>query len=330
MTELWDKPRPQGYWPGTPNQFREATVDDCTWYATEFGFEAASQTHRSVHPVRELRNFSTDTVGGTPVAVAIRDTQNLWLDRERVVSTYGTRTKEQIITLLKRGAVLVYGGDYEKLPQHYRRWTNNDFFNHALATKTYDESADRTFMYDPLGGGPTFQPYDGEWISLNNVLDYCWQAGGTTYWVGVIENRGDEPMKSVNLNPNQPTDREVRVGKNTVVRVAPRTTSEAVRTVYSAQKWLPFIGRAPGGWRLIGWNLDESGKNIGYVHFDDIEEVRNVTPLVTGTDVEALKLANEALRDERSQLTIELRDKDAMLEVVTEDITAAYVTLTKE
>ncbi len=323
MTQLWDNPRPQGYWPGTPNQFREATVDDCTWYATEFGFEAASETHRSVHPVKSLRKFSTDRVGGTPVAVAIRDTQDLWPEQEQVVSVYERFTRKRIITLLKRGATIIYGGDYEKLPPHYRRWTNNDKFDHACATRTLDlnnNGDERTFLYDPLGGGPTFQPYDGEWITIDNILKYCWRTGNASYWVGIIENKGDEPMKTVNLNPNQPTDSEVRVGKNTAVRVAPRTTAINKRIIWDANKWWAFIGKAGSGWRLIGWNLEESRKNIGYVHVNDIREIRKVAPLVTNVDVKTLMETNNVLQRQITQLSDDNTDLNHILKEYTDII----------
>ena len=306
MTELWDNPRPLGYWPGTPSQWREPTVDDCTWYATEFAFEAASETHHSVHPVKGLRNYSTDRVGGTPVSVAIRDTSVLWPDRERVHAEYGAYKREYITRLLREGAVFVLGGDYEKLPAHYRRWTYNDTFDHAVAIKTYDEPNDRTFLYDPLGGGRTFEPYDGEWIKMDAILRYTWQMNSTRYYAGLVQNEGDEPMKTVNLNPNHPADREVRVRPNTVVRGVPRSTGERTRQIYSGTKWWPLVGKTTNGWRLIAWDLDEDRKNIGYVHMDDITEVR-VVEMPDATDCADLEEANAMLLKSTASLQNQVR-----------------------
>jgi hypothetical protein len=308
MTELWDNPRPVGYWPGTPSQWREPTVDDCTWYATEFA-------------------FSTDTEGGTPVSVAIRDTQDLWPERERVFSQYGAYKREYITRLLTEGAVFVVGGDYEKLPKHYRRWTYNDYFNHAMAIKTYDAKHDRTFLYDPLGGGRTYEPYDGEWISMSAILHYTWQANSTKWYAGLVQNLGDEPMKAVFVNPTHPADREVRVEANTVVRGQPRSTGERTRQIYSATKWWPVLGRTTDGWRLIAWNLDLSNKNIGYVHVNDIIEARAVAPPYSDTDCKDLEEANAMLLKSTASLQELVRTQENKIEDQQERIDNAIALL---
>lgn len=318
MTKLWDNPRPKGYWPGTPSQWNEPTIDDCTWYATEFGFEAASETHRSVHPVKGLRRFSTDTSGGTPVSVAIRDTQRLWPSRERVLSEYGTYSRRRITQLLRSGATLVFGGDYIRLPLHYRRWTNNDRFLHAIATRTiaYKNGKARTFWYDPLGGGSTYKPYDGEWITLNDLLNhYAWKTpSGDKWYAGLILNKGDAPMKRLHLHPSQPANREVRVRGGTVVRVAPRITSDKVRVVWGEKRWYPLVGNARDNWKLIAWNLAESQANIGYIRKVDIIETKR-SPLTVPepptdpiVDVAALKLTNKALRTIVDELRLQKKD----------------------
>lgn len=275
MTELRDRPRPAGYWPNTPSQWREPSVDDCTWYATEFAYEAASENYRSVHPVLGLRNFSSDKVGGTPVHVALRDTQSLWPSEERVTYDYYLAHPNQVREHLKRGATIVWGGDYEKLPPHYRRWTNNDTFNHAMASRDLDHK-DWTFLYDPLGGGPQRDPYDGEWIPLEAMFRFSWGHSGKVE-IGVVENRGDEPMNRVHLFGQHPTDKEVRTRSGTEVRRNPRSTGEITRRFHDEEKWRPLIGNANGGWRLVGWgDLDLDNTNIGYVHADDILEVKEM------------------------------------------------------
>jgi len=278
----------------------------------EFAFEAASETHRSVHPVKGLRVHSTDTVGGTPVDVCLRDTLALWHPSERVHGIYGAYQRDYLEVMLQRGAVLVLGGDYEKLPRHYRRWTYNDTFDHAVACKTYrikpGTNIEQTFLYDPLGGGRTFEPYDGEWISLNALLgDYTWKTGSRC-WAAIVENKGGEPMRTLNVPSNYPADKEVRVRPNTVVRVAPRTTSERTRHIWSDKKWWPLIGNSTGGWRLIAWDLDDSRKNIGYIYKDDIIDARTVEPPVT-QDCEAIK----AERDELGTTNGELLDMNDVL-----------------
>jgi len=314
MTELWDNPRPDGYWPGTPSQWREATVDDCTWYATEFAFEAASETHRSVHPVKGLREYSTDTSGGTPVSVAIRDTSKLWPRTERVHAVYGQFHRDYLERCLQQGAVLVLGGDYEKLPVHYRKWTINDKFDHAVACKTYrlkpQTDIEQTFLYDPLGGGSTLQPYDGEWITLDALLDnYTWAASSGRIWAGIVMNKGDEPMRSVNLFSQQATDKEVRCRSNTEVRVEPRIDGRRTRTIWGSKNWFSLIGTAANGWRLIGWNLDADRSNIGYIHKDDIAETRTVEPAQSVDSTGFAKRVVELEKDNAALvLQVELAD----------------------
>lgn len=320
MTTLWDNPRPKGYWPGTPSQWREPTVDDCTWYATEFGFEAASETHLSMHPVKDLRNFSSDTVGGTPLSVALRETARLWPAKERVHSEYGAYSRRFIMDALSAGAVLVYGGDYEVLPPHYRRWTYNDYFDHAVASKTLDRTdlgTFRTFMYDPLGGGRYYEPYDGEWITIDGLLKYCWQSGDK-YWVSIIENKGAEPMKSLNINPNQMADKEVRVRNTTVVRAQPRITGDRTRRIYSNTKWWPVVGRVAGGWRLIAWKNELGHVEWGYINPDDILEYRNEP--FTDTDNDALLNENLTLASENAALETELGKYKGVVESISADL----------
>lgn len=304
MAKLWDNPRPQGYWPGTPTQWREPSVDDCTWYATEFLFEAASETHLSMHPVRDIRANSTDTDGGTPLAVALRDTAAIWPDDEGVTYEYIFANRQQITNALASGAGILWGGDYERLPPHYRRWTNNDVFNHAMASLTLDIGAtgtERTFLYDPLGGGPEREPYDGEWIKIHDILDFNWGDGG--YPVGIVKNKGDYTMQKLNLPFSQKANRAVGLRRGAAARSAPMHGSDVVRRFWTESKRYPFLAKFRNGWFLVLWKGDENDWDFGYVHKDDIKVNEWVgVPPVDDTDVAALKLANKALASDNAAL----------------------------
>ena len=287
---MWDNPRPKGYWPNTPSQWREPSVDDCTWYATEFLFEAASETHRSVHPVLGLRNDSIDKVGGTTLPVALSETMRLWPTSERVTYSYGSYTRDEIVAALLSGAGILWGGDYEKLPNHYRRWTNNDVFNHAMASLTLEDE-DRTFLYDPLGGGPTRQPYDGEWITIDALLDFNWNAGYKQYSVGIVENLGEEPMRYLHLPMSSEADRVVGIRRGGAARVAPRITAAVKRKFWNEEKRWGFLGLFSGGWFLVLWEQDGEW-DFGYVHREDIiaNESVQVEPTLPEVSAEATEL----------------------------------------
>ncbi len=273
MTILWDNPRPDGYWPGTPTQWREPSVDDCTWYATEFLFERASSTHLSMHPTREIREHSSDKVGGTPLAVALRDTLRLWPTSEQVTYRYGAYSGRYISEALRHGAGILWGGDYEQLPKHYRRWTNNDNFDHAFASLTLNKSPggeDRTFLYDPLGGGPQREFYDGEWITLEALFKFNWQANASTYYVGIVENKGKYRMQSLHLPITEEPDRVVTVRRGGAARAAPRYTADPVRKFWNEDKRWRLLGKVTGGWHIVLWKVGDNHWEYGYVFKDDI------------------------------------------------------------
>ena len=308
MAQLRDKPHfsNYGYWPGTPSQWREPTVDDCTWYAGEFAWEAASNTHLSMHPVNALRNKSSDRVGGTPVSVMMREMGRLWPESEGVGWSYGARGKQAIKRALWGGAVVIVGGDYEKLPYHYRRWTNNDEFDHAVAFKFLTEHG--TGFYDPLGGGRTYNPYDGEWIAFWSVFrdnGYAWEKSDDRYYVGVVQNK-EQGMSRMFVNPTQPSNRKVRVKGNTPVYVGPSVTSKRMRTIWSA-RWVWHVGNTTNGWRLIQVEVDAgNGIAYGYVHKSDISEMQTVAwPEVEvrpDAEYKALQDANKALQEDKATL----------------------------
>ena len=250
---LRDKPRPSIYWPNTPSQWREPTVDDCTWYAVEFGFQAASKDHLSMHPVNDLRNHSSDTIGGTPVPVALREVYRLWPKDQGAEYRYGLFSRTEIRRMLKDGKTIIWGGDYEKLPKHYRRWTYNDTFDHAMASRDFRTNGlgtDVTFLYDPLGGGPQRDFYDGEWISLDALLDFSWGANGKEY-VGVVygtaqpkDNGGDEMIKG---NVERQSNKWVEIPKGVWVWDSP--DGEVVRETGTARRY-DYFGYTKGHWAI--------------------------------------------------------------------------------
>lgn len=252
MAKLRDDPRPDGYWPNTPSQWREPSVDDCTWYATEFAFEAASKTHLSMHPVKDLRNKSSDTSGGTPVRLALSETYRLWPKSEGVTYKYGATGKTEIRRALQDGKTIVYGGDYEKLPVHYRRWTGVDTFNHAMASRDFRVSngIEQTFLYDPLGGGPTREPYDGEWIPLDAVLKFNWGDRGGVEYVGIVQGTGatDRMIKG---QVERTSNKYIDLPKGAKIYDAP--SGKVVRKLGAAKRW-DYFGFTSGGWWAVeGW-----------------------------------------------------------------------------
>lgn len=250
-----------------------------------------------MHPVQALREKSTDTEGGTELQVALRDTLKLWPTNERVTYRYGLFTRQYIASALRRGAGVLYGGDYEKLPLHYRRWTNNDVFNHAAASLTLDikpNGVERTFWYDPLGGGPQRAPYDGEWITLDAVLDFNWSYNGR-YYVGIVENLGDVPVKYLHLGLEQEPDKVVYLERGATARVSPRTTADQRRRFWNETKARPFLARFSGGWLLVLWDDGEGNTwDFGYVHRDEALRIETVEPGGEGGEgCDALRAALE-------------------------------------
>lgn len=288
--------RPSGYFPNTPNQFREPTVDDCTWYAMELAFERASETHLSMHPVKALRNHSSDTTGGTQIPVALRETLRLWPREQNVIGGYGLFTLPQIKEAANKGATIVTGGDYEKLPAHIRRWTNNDFFNHAMAN--WGNKRGKTWLYDPLGGGPTFKPYSGEWISwkalFNRTSGYNWSVGNR-YYVAIIANSGrSREMINVHVPRNNPTTKELQIKRGRTIRKAPSPLAQKVQTVSNANKWWPFLGRSRNGYLVVLFPANQNSWELGYVHRSDIKAKRN-TPIATQPVQEEVPNAEEVI-----------------------------------
>lgn len=247
MATLRDKPRPSVYWPNTPSQWREPTVDDCTWYAVEFAFQAASDNHVSMHPVNDLRNHSIDRTGGTQVRVALSEVDRLWPKGENVGWKYGVFSKTEIRRRLKDGATIVWGGDYEKLPQHYRRWTVNDYFNHAMASRDFrinpQSGKAQTFLYDPLGGGPQRDFYDGEWINLEALYRFNWNNEE----VGIVYNIGRKTDKMIRGPIERTSSKWVHLPAG--VRVFDAPGGQVVRTVGNAKRY-DYFGYSNGFWAI--------------------------------------------------------------------------------
>ena len=301
-----------GYWPNTPSQWREPTVDDCTWYSGEFAFQAADEYRRNFHPVNDIRNQSTDRVGGTPVDVMLRDMADFWPKDAGLDYKYGAWPKRDIRRALWTGATVVVGGDYEKLPLHYRRWTNNDYFNHAMAVRflrTRKDGTQVTALYDPLGGGPTRQPYDGEWIAFNAIFgdedEYTWRAQAGRYWVGVVDNlHRKEQMKKVFFDAADST-REARVQSGTPVFSEPSTVAPRLKVLMDDTKWYKLIGRVNPNWfAIFSWNKELKDHEVGYVAASDIKAMQNRQPQENTDEAAIITL----LTDEKNALLQELKE----------------------
>lgn len=333
MTDpLRDTPPPPGYWPPTPNQFREPSVDDCTWYAGEFAWQAGSKTHHSMHPVNELRASSTDKVGGTPISVMMRDTSNIWPAQEHVGWSYGAYTAEHLKNALRGGAVLVVGGNYDNLPLHYRRWTTNDSFAHAIALKFLLDDG-RTRMYDPLGGGPARATYDGEWIDFPAIFKptvggFCWKDGSGRFLVGIVQNLdGDESMNNLFLPPANPTTKQVRLKEGTEGYAKPSITSKRSKIFWTSTIWRWHLGNTGDGWAAIAVQSDQDNLPDWYTVYvlkNDIIESRLIEADPT-PDVEAYKKAIQTLNDQlliaEKELTLteaDLADADRKLTDIAE------------
>ena len=264
---LRDSPRPSVYWPNTPSQWREPTVDDCTWYATEFAWQAASKDHISKHPVNDIRNHSIDTVGGTPIRVAMSETDRLWPKGQGVNWKYGSYSRAEIRRALIDGGTIIYGGDYAKLPPHYRRWTNNDSFSHAMASRDHrtKDGKDQTFLYDPLGGGPTRQPYDGEWIDLDALLEFNWGSGNEA--VGIVWGTTTTGDRMIKGSVKRRSDKYIKLPKGTKVYDSPG--GDVVRTIGNTKQF-DYYGYAGNGWWAVEVWVD-GGPAIAYVKKGDYE-----------------------------------------------------------
>ena len=291
-----------GYWPNTPSQWREPTVDDCTWYAGEFAFQAADVKHRNYHPVNDIRKESADNTGGTTVHYMTQFMYGWWPRDAELHAYYGSFGEERIIDMLEKGATFIVGGDYEKLPVHYRRWTNNDHFNHAVAIRFYDANTERTAMYDPLGGGPQRSEYDGEWINLERLLSGYWWRGGNGWVAGVVGRYKKDKIVKPFMKPEEVT-RQLRAKSRSFIYEGPSTLSPLERRIWSDKNWWATLGRAEGGWFLILWRDKENNEvRWGYIHRDDILEQREVQPCLTSDPADDLVAQVENLQSEVDRL----------------------------
>jgi hypothetical protein len=317
-----------GYWPNTPSQWREPTVDDCTWYAGEFAYQAADTLHRNFHPVNDIRNQSSDRVGGTPVDVMLRDMQAFWPEDSGVGYSYGQWKLRDIKRALQSNASVVVGGDYEKLPLHYRRWTNNDYFDHAMTVRFLrrrKDGVEMTALYDPLGGGNQRDPYDGEWIPLRAIFgdedDYTWRHRDGLWWTGVVDNRRRKDMMKRIFFDAQDTQREAQVFKGTPIYDEPTVISAKNKVLMDDTKFYKLAGRVNADWfAIFSWNKVSQGHDIKYVAASDLKTLRPRAPVeyAPDSDHEAIITTLTAERDT-------LRARLADLTAKADNATAAWV-----
>jgi hypothetical protein len=170
-----------------------------------------------------------------------------------------------------------------------------------MSSLTLDEN-ERTFLYDPLGGGPERLPYDGEWISLDALLEFNWKSNGK-YYVAIVENEGNYNLRYLHLPVHQEADKVVTVRRGGAARVEPRITSSTVRRFWNENKRRPFLAKFAGGWYLVLWSSGEEWE-WGYVYKDDILSVESVEveppqpPCEEETDLEARLATIEASANE--------------------------------
>jgi hypothetical protein len=103
--------------------------------------------------------------------------------------------------------------------------------------------------------------------------------------------------------------REVRVKRGAPVFPAPRALKHD-KKLWRDENWRPLYGKAGNGWRLIGY-WDDMQPQYGYVHKSDIIETRAVEvvePEASPPDVEALQIANAALKRQNDIMDGALRD----------------------
>ena len=306
MSDMRTLPPPPGYWPPTPSQWTEVTVDDCTWFAGEFAWQSGSDIHRSMHPVDDLRAKSTDRVGGTPINVMMNEIDRLWPARDGVGWRYGSHSTQEIKRALTGGAAVIVGGDYEKLPPHYKRWTNNDVFDHAMTIKFLLDDG-RVRLYDPLGGGPARLPYDGEWIPFEALFagnyGFNWQEPTGAYPTGFVQNltEGAPEVDKLFLDQEHPATREMRVKDRTPVYKKPSITSLRVKTFWNETVWRWLAG-ATEGWRITVYqDVGSTDWKVGYVNNIDVIETRTAE-LPADDHLETIETLTTQLNEERDQL----------------------------
>lgn len=296
MADLRDSPLPSGYRPNTPNQFREKTVDDCTWFAMEYAYERASLGQLKANPVDVRRTVDPDLTGPTRMSDAF-EAFDRYYKRSRLVRHYQSpltpRDFDEALNLLRMDATLVVIGDYEELPFHYRRWTYNDKFDHAIAIHDFRpdikfgaRSVGSTYMYDPLGGGRTFEPYDGEWIPVEGVLrSFVWTTG-TSISIGVLSPAKEEQLINSTLPPVLRRLAKLKAGTHVL---SEPTAAATTITKLDGETDLGLVGAVRGtDWRAVQV-MRKIGNVVGYVHSTNVLSV-GLNPLYTPTQGETLEL----------------------------------------
>lgn len=308
-----DTPKPDlKYKTKTLNQFQAKTVDDCVWYAVNDTYEYVTEGKVHVKDPEEFRKESTGSASGpSKLSIVLAKFSARFPDAVSFTQSPGQGfTKDQAVAALEQGAGLVVLGDYENLPVYYRRWTNNDKFDHAVGARLFNPdhklfkgSRGSTWMYDPLGGGHNNNPYDGEWIAVEWLFDdFAWRTG-TRVSIAVIDEFTEETMISVDKDQTAPRTATIKAG--TEVRKDPDAASP-VATKFKNQTDVPYIGTTRDGWHAILTKVDNLlALKVAYVYKTAIKTIKDVP--ATPTDDELL-LENAQLREliEQRDLTIKM------------------------
>jgi hypothetical protein len=304
-----DTPPPDlAYKTKTKNQFNAKTVDDCVWYAVNDAYEYVTRGVHQVASPEAFRRASSGTISGPSKlsdvlsAFAKRFPFGVNYDQSPVSASWN---REACITALTRGACLVFVGDYEKLPKYYRRWTNNDIFDHAVNAKTfrrdvklYTGSMGSTWFYDPLGGGTNDREYEGEWIAIESLTDeFAWKIGSNIA-VAFIDTYTEEDMFTV--SKGQTTTRIARVKAGTKLMKMPEASSGVAKTLKNEQN-LPLLGVVNSKWSIVISDIPNLNAPKGvYVHQTDILKIESIPAPATD---EQLVQENVALLKENDQLS---------------------------
>ncbi len=185
---------------------------------------------------------------------------------------------QKLLTATRSGAFAVVVGNEMNFPPYYRRWTNDDTFHHAVAVCCYTPSVKlgnsklgSLWLYDPLGGGPNREPYDGEWISVEDLFGFAFHQGSTIYCTVMSPTAIEDRMIVVTSDYSLPLI--ARVKANAPIMETPTATSREV-TKSKNEQTLPYYGTVAGddNWASVRTSFDGKTR-LAYVHASQLLDV---------------------------------------------------------